>query len=540
MRRKLLNFYQVRFNVILLLIILGLVGLAWANRFMVDDAFISFRYADNLVRGKGLVWNSGERVEGYTNFLWTILMTIPLYGGFDPVSFSYALGLIFFFGSLVITYKLSLLVLGSRDLSLLTIVLLGTNYTFSSFATGGLETSLQACLFVASIYLCWKILDSPEGKIATLASLSCLLSAALLTRLDSTLLVLLVLPVTGYYLRQAGFSRPEKLRKVLALVLPLIVLVGGWLCWKLLYYGELLPNTFYAKVSSFSSWRVGIYYLYLFLASYWLLPFPLLLFLPLKKLWNKENRYVVMLLTIILIWSFYVIMIGGDFIEFRFMVPVLPFGFVVMTWLIWVYFQRNSIRLLLLLLILLGSIFHILTWGNIRYSGDIVEAKLQLQGHLKNEYEDWEQIGKVLGEAFNYDPEISIATSASGAIPYYSRLKTIDMLGLNDKWIARYGEVLSDTPGLIKIAPYNYLLARKVNLVIAHPLMERRSNLNPPLSMPKFLYISRAEKFPPGAQVIEIPINRSYKLVAIYLFRHPVIDEVIQRNNWKIYKLAGG
>src|SRR3954470_13240280 len=41
--------------------------LAWLS----DDAFISFRYARNWVTGKGLVYNAGERVEGYTNFLWT-------------------------------------------------------------------------------------------------------------------------------------------------------------------------------------------------------------------------------------------------------------------------------------------------------------------------------------------------------------------------------------------------------------------------------------------------------------------------------------
>jgi arabinofuranosyltransferase len=41
-----------------------------------DDAMISMRYAYNLARGHGLVWNRGERVEGYTNFLWTMWMWI--------------------------------------------------------------------------------------------------------------------------------------------------------------------------------------------------------------------------------------------------------------------------------------------------------------------------------------------------------------------------------------------------------------------------------------------------------------------------------
>lgn len=71
------DLYKTRFNIILFVTILGLVFLAWFNRFIQDDAFISFRYAYNLVNGIGLVWNEGERIEGYTNFLWTLAMSIP-------------------------------------------------------------------------------------------------------------------------------------------------------------------------------------------------------------------------------------------------------------------------------------------------------------------------------------------------------------------------------------------------------------------------------------------------------------------------------
>src|SRR3989442_4318999 len=53
--------------------------------FLGDDCFISFRYARHLAAGQGLVWNPGERVEGYTNFLWVILMAgAPRLGGTPP------------------------------------------------------------------------------------------------------------------------------------------------------------------------------------------------------------------------------------------------------------------------------------------------------------------------------------------------------------------------------------------------------------------------------------------------------------------------
>src|SRR6516225_6490574 len=50
----------------------------WAERWVQDDAYVSFRYARNLVRGDGLTYNAGEKVEGYSNFLWTVLSVAPL------------------------------------------------------------------------------------------------------------------------------------------------------------------------------------------------------------------------------------------------------------------------------------------------------------------------------------------------------------------------------------------------------------------------------------------------------------------------------
>ena len=59
-------------------LILLFVYTAWVQRFFLDDAFISFRYAANLVQGHGLVWNPGELpVEGFTNLLWVLIMAIP-------------------------------------------------------------------------------------------------------------------------------------------------------------------------------------------------------------------------------------------------------------------------------------------------------------------------------------------------------------------------------------------------------------------------------------------------------------------------------
>jgi len=74
------------------LLLAGLGRAAWL-RWVCDDAFISFRYARNLVAGHGLVWNVGERVEGFTNPLWTFAIAGGLRAGLDPIVLSQMLGL---------------------------------------------------------------------------------------------------------------------------------------------------------------------------------------------------------------------------------------------------------------------------------------------------------------------------------------------------------------------------------------------------------------------------------------------------------------
>ncbi|OFV82866.1 MAG: hypothetical protein A2W26_13780 [Acidobacteria bacterium RBG_16_64_8] len=51
-----------------------LLGFLDCINFTVDDVFISLRYAENLACGSGLVFNDGQRIEGFSNLLWTLLL----------------------------------------------------------------------------------------------------------------------------------------------------------------------------------------------------------------------------------------------------------------------------------------------------------------------------------------------------------------------------------------------------------------------------------------------------------------------------------
>src|SRR5260221_640790 len=84
--------FEVASAVALILGITGAFRLAW----LCDDAYISFRYADNLVHGLGLVFNAGERVEGYSNFLWTLGIALGIRLGVGPEPWTVAWGVFFF------------------------------------------------------------------------------------------------------------------------------------------------------------------------------------------------------------------------------------------------------------------------------------------------------------------------------------------------------------------------------------------------------------------------------------------------------------
>ena len=79
------------------LIAVGLVVLimwrTWTHAFLYDDAYICFRYAENLLAGHGLVWNPGELVEGYTNFSWVLALAGVMWLGFAPESASIWMGM---------------------------------------------------------------------------------------------------------------------------------------------------------------------------------------------------------------------------------------------------------------------------------------------------------------------------------------------------------------------------------------------------------------------------------------------------------------
>ena len=152
-----LEAYLKRYQWSIFLVLLGFgLLLAWSNRFVQDDAFISFNYAKALVEGKGLTWY-GTVVEGYTNFLWVIWIAFGFFCQFDPISWSYLGGLCAFIGTCYGIWYLSSHFFSRFSPGVIALLLWTSNYTVSCYATGGLETMWQTCFLCLSLVLFYQL-----------------------------------------------------------------------------------------------------------------------------------------------------------------------------------------------------------------------------------------------------------------------------------------------------------------------------------------------------------------------------------------------
>ena len=303
---------------------------AWEYRFLTDDAFISFRYARNLSQGFGLVFNPGfERVEGYSNFLWVLILALGNVLGIRPESAANPL-------SLAATIALWCLVVwfvyrnppvrGRRWLLIIAPLFLALTRSVAVWSTSGLETRLFEVLVVAGAL---RLIVEVEAQLAGrprrgLAGL--LFALATWTRPDGMLISGMALGSAGLYLL---VRRRLAWRRFVAWNAGVyVLLVGGHIAFRLAYYGYWVPNTYYAKVSGETWWDMGLVYLGAFTLEYaaylWI---PLLV----AGVWARcrsGTGYVPLLYgAIVLPHLLYVAAIGGDHFEYRPLDLYFPFAF---------------------------------------------------------------------------------------------------------------------------------------------------------------------------------------------------------------------
>jgi hypothetical protein len=134
-----------------------------------------------------------------------------------------------------------------------------------------------------------RLIEEAAWRPGPLIGLSLIFAAALLTRLDSAICVVVFGVAAAVSLFRERAPIASKVARTSALCLPAISVLGAWLSWKISYYGSVLPNTYYVKVSSGTSLIRGLIYLWLFAFSYWMTPFVIILLCRMKDFVSRAE-----------------------------------------------------------------------------------------------------------------------------------------------------------------------------------------------------------------------------------------------------------
>lgn len=409
-----------------------------------DDAMISMRYASNLAEGHGLRWNpTGEAIEGFTNPLWTMMMAAA---HLLPLAREHVSAIIQIVGALILVahlWKISRViehvVFARDDLSesarhfwcFSGTALVALFFPLNFWGTSGLEVGFIA--FLMSSIALQLICDHDARRAGILPWL--LLVVGLLTRQE----MILFAPVLIFAQWTAARRAATKSIAVglIALMLSAILITAA----RYAYYGMLLPNTYYLKMS-------GINPLYrvsrgAFMYGKFILQFnPLFVLAPLAWALRRRSPPMLILTSIFLIQSAYSIYVGGDAFgglmgANRFMSPIIPLLLVILisslldlrAWLI----ARVAPRLAkgACVFLLLAILMHFNSGLTLRQS---FWTALTEPGLFVRDSSGSVTLARAIESATQ--PDATIAVCFAGATPYFADRNFHDLLGKCDAHIA--------------------------------------------------------------------------------------------------------
>ncbi len=426
--------------------------------YWLDDSFISFRYARNMIEGHGLVYNVGDPVEGYTNFLWTLVAALGLLLGIEPIHFTQAVSVLAQAATLWALYEIGRAG-GQRGWRpVFAPLFLASSVAFLAYPMTGMETSFFTMLLTVSfLLLAHRKHETRGGGIAV----GLVLFALGTTRFDGFGPVLLLLSYPLLFDRSRSLG--GRLKALAWPVGVLVVAFTAYNAWRLAFYPTPLPNTFYAKTSfSLDRLDVGLGYLTNFALGQGVLvivlgvlPFALYRASPIARFaaWVVFGQ------------ACYVALVGGDWMpHHRFLLPVMPLLFALMQegWFLAAapMAERTSSPR-----VAAGSMLAVVLVFNLAPLLRGLEFD-ELSGPHFDQHTA-RRIGRYLEE--NLPADQVIAIEWGGIVPYYTHHRTLDTYGLTDRAI-----VLADFPKTVwgrRIKP-NYLAQRSPDLIVpnAHVL----------------------------------------------------------------------
>ena len=432
---KKFRFYYLEIIIISLMIIARVVP----GPRTIDDAYITFRYAQNIIDGNGMVYNPGERVLGTTTPIYSFTMAIlgSIFGGVDA-PYPWISLLVNTFADALTAILLIRLgqSLGHRRAGYATAFIWSIAPMSVTFAIGGMETSVFVCLMVATFYFYSK---------GSLVPASLMASLSLLTRPDA---LLFILPLGLDRLRRAIFVRQSSLRErisfneVAAFAVPTLL----WVVFAFLYFGNPLPNSIAAKTAAYllpgeaALIRLLQHYATPFLGHLafgriWIILgfilFPIVFGLgALRVIREKPSSWAILAYPWIYIVAF---SIANPLIFRWYLTPPLPVYFMG----IFMGFERiaQDIKRPMLTIIVAVVAFTLTVngWtlhpdhGPDRPAPDMAYIKLELM---------YEEVGRELKNKIASDE--TLAAGDIGALGYFSRARILDTVGLITPQVAHY------------------------------------------------------------------------------------------------------
>jgi hypothetical protein len=395
---------------------------------IVDDAFITARYARNLAHGLGLAFNAGEHVEGMTNLLWTLVLAAVAWLGLPLDRAAVALGVLCGVGAMFVGGRIARALGASGWASVGAMLLLGLNQHYWLIVGNGLEAGLFSLLLSLTVESA--LLQRRSWLVGLLAGL------AFLTRPESAVLA----GVIALYLGAAQLPS-VRLASMLEMALVFALIVAGTTLFRWLYFHAVVPNSVTAKSVPLS---LAVLLPNIARGSLYVLNFvretlPLALGAGIA-LWCAPSRALLLLALVIATEVPAVLVNGGDWVgHSRLLIVYAPLlvGMCAVG-IDWLYarIERGQRALSFATLVTMLSLASIALVRSRDWSAGM-HARAQLPGIL----ECYRGVGERLATVLRRGDVV--ATEAIGLIGYeLPEVYVHDPMGLTDAYIARHGHYL--------------------------------------------------------------------------------------------------
>jgi hypothetical protein len=448
-------------------------------RNVVDDAATSLQYAKNFALGRGLVFNPGERVEGYTNFLWVVvealLYLVSRVTGGSFVTLVIHTNILIAGAVVAVAGAIVRRLTGNALLPLiLTLGLCVLDNSFTCWAAFALENHLLALAFLGAIWFA----TVPHPRRFLYVGLC--LAAAHMTRPDAGLFAAVLLGNELIEAACVAFGRRRDRPAAFGIAREAVLAGAAWLgvfgvyfAWRYSYYGYPFPNTYYLKLGgAIDAWARGAEYVHSFFAERAYLPLAALL-----ALLGMRDRTLRGIFLYLLLHTTYVAYVGGDFFSgHRFFVAQWPLFAIACGAGVFRLLQLAELPRIEAALGRVGLSAEFLAGG----LAFVVLATLVVTwtrgrefGPLALEIRPWRENlrkNKELALWFkaNTPPDASIATCLIGHTGLFSERRIIDLCGVIDPVIAhkQVGNFGHGKAGHEKQATLEYLLGLRPTYII--------------------------------------------------------------------------